>query len=143
MGAPKLFGTDGSRGVAGTAPLDPPTVARIGAAIVRGLDLQRPARLIIGRDTLVGIGARLLSGCEVGSQCLIAAGAVVTEKRRIPPRSVVMGIPGKVVREVTDEDLARTHSICAHYVEMAQRYVRGAFPPPWMRSASHHQHPES
>jgi carbonic anhydrase/acetyltransferase-like protein (isoleucine patch superfamily) len=99
--------------------------------------------LMIGRDTLVGIGARLLSGCEIGSQCLIAAGAVVTEKRRIPARSVVMGVPGKVVREVTDEDLARTHSICAHYVEMAQRYVRGAFPPPWMRSASHHQHPES
>jgi len=99
------------------------------AAVLHGLS--------IGRDTLVGIGARLLSGCEVGAQCLIAAGAVVTEKRRIPPRSVVMGIPGKVVREVTDEDLARTHSICAHYVEMAQRYARGAFPPPWMRSSTH------
>ena len=105
------------------------------AAVLHGLS--------IGRDTLVGIGARLLSGCEVGAQCLIAAGAVVTEKRRIPPRSVVMGIPGKVVREVTDDDLARTHSICAHYVEMAQRYVRGAFPPPWMRSTTHHQLPES
>src|SRR5262245_34374205 len=50
----------------------------------------------IGRDTLVGIGARLLSGSEIGEECLIAAGAVVTEGRRIPPRSVVMGIPGKV-----------------------------------------------
>ncbi|CAN5321862.1 gamma carbonic anhydrase family protein [soil metagenome] len=99
--------------------------------------------VLIGRDTLVGIGARLLSGCEVGAQCLIAAGSVVTEKRRIPPRSVVMGIPGKVVREVTDEDIARTHSISAHYMEMAQRYVRGAFPPPWMRAANPIQHPES
>jgi carbonic anhydrase/acetyltransferase-like protein (isoleucine patch superfamily) len=87
----------------------------------------------IGRDTLVGIGARLLSGSEVGSECLIAAGALVTEGRRIPPRSVVMGVPGKVVREVTPEELERTRQINAHYLEMAQRYARGAYPPPWTR----------
>jgi carbonic anhydrase/acetyltransferase-like protein (isoleucine patch superfamily) len=87
----------------------------------------------IGRDTLIGIGARLLSGCEIGEECLIAAGSLVTEGRRIPPRSVVMGIPGKVVREITAEELERTHSICAHYLEMAQRYARGAYPPPWTR----------
>lgn len=88
----------------------------------------------IGRDTLVGMGAMLLSGCEIGAECLIAAGALVTEKRRIPPRSVVMGMPARVVREVTDEDLRRTHAISAHYLELAQRYARGAFPPPWARS---------
>jgi carbonic anhydrase/acetyltransferase-like protein (isoleucine patch superfamily) len=87
----------------------------------------------VGRDSLVGIGARLLSGCEVGEECLIAAGAVVTEGRRIPPRSVVMGIPGKVIRAVTPEELERTRAICAHYLELAQRYVRGAYPPPWLR----------
>jgi carbonic anhydrase/acetyltransferase-like protein (isoleucine patch superfamily) len=87
----------------------------------------------IGRDTLVGIGARLLSGCEIGEECLIAAGAVVTEGRRIPPRSVVMGIPGKIVREITAEELERTYRICAHYLEMAQRYARNAYPPPWTR----------
>lgn len=87
----------------------------------------------IGRDSLIGIGARLLSGCEIGEECLIAAGSVVTEKRRIPARSVVMGIPGKVVREITEAELERTRSICAHYLEMAQRYVRGAFPAPWTR----------
>jgi hypothetical protein len=42
-----------------------------------------------------------------------------------------MGIPGRVVREVTDDDLRRTHAISAHYLELAQRYARGAFPPPW------------
>jgi carbonic anhydrase/acetyltransferase-like protein (isoleucine patch superfamily) len=87
----------------------------------------------IGRHSLVGIGARLLTGSEVGEECVIAAGALVTEGRRIPPRSVVMGIPGKVVREVTPEELERTHAICAHYLEMAQRYARGAYPPPWTR----------
>jgi phosphoglucosamine mutase len=49
--APRLFGTDGVRGVAGAWPLDPPTVARLGAAIVRALHAARPVRIIVGRDT--------------------------------------------------------------------------------------------
>jgi carbonic anhydrase/acetyltransferase-like protein (isoleucine patch superfamily) len=85
----------------------------------------------IGRDTLVGMGALLLSGSEIGEECVIAAGTLVTERRRIPPRSLVMGVPGKVVREVTDEDLRRTHAIAVHYLELAQRYSHGSFPPPW------------
>src|SRR5215831_14349401 len=47
----RLFGTDGVRGVAGSWPLDPPTIARLGAAIVRGLHFARPPRIIVGRDT--------------------------------------------------------------------------------------------
>jgi carbonic anhydrase/acetyltransferase-like protein (isoleucine patch superfamily) len=85
----------------------------------------------IGRDTLVGMGALLLTGSDIGPECVIAAGALVTENRRIPARSVVMGMPGRVVREVTAEDLRQTQAICAHYLELAQRYARGAFPPPW------------
>lgn len=88
---------------------------------------------LIGRDTLIGMGALLLTGCEIGPECIIAAGTLITEKRRIPPRSVVMGVPGRVVREVRDEDLRRTLAISAHYLEMAQRYVHGAFPAPWQR----------
>lgn len=82
----------------------------------------------IGRDSLIGMGALLLTGCEIGEECLVAAGTLITEGRRIPPRSVVMGIPGKVVRAITPEELRRTHAICAHYLELAQRYARGAFP---------------
>jgi carbonic anhydrase/acetyltransferase-like protein (isoleucine patch superfamily) len=85
----------------------------------------------IGRDSLIGMGALLLPGCEIGEECLLAAGSLVTEGRRIPPRSVVKGVPGKVVRAITDEELRRTRSICASYQELAQRYARGAFPPPW------------
>jgi carbonic anhydrase/acetyltransferase-like protein (isoleucine patch superfamily) len=87
----------------------------------------------VGRDTLIGIGAKLLSGSEIGAECLIAAGTVITEGRRIPPRSVVMGVPGKVVREITAEELERTRIINAHYLEFAQRYARGGYPPPWTR----------
>ena len=88
---------------------------------------------LIGHDTLVGMGAIVLSGAEIGHECVLAAGTLVTERRRIPPRSLVMGVPGKVVREVTDDDLRRTLSIAAHYLDMAQRYAKGAFPPPWGR----------
>jgi carbonic anhydrase/acetyltransferase-like protein (isoleucine patch superfamily) len=87
----------------------------------------------IGRDTLIGMGALLLSECEIGAECIIAAGTLITEKRRIPPRSLVMGVPGRVVREVRDEDLRRTQAISAHYLELAQRYALGAFPAPWQR----------
>jgi carbonic anhydrase/acetyltransferase-like protein (isoleucine patch superfamily) len=83
----------------------------------------------VGRDTLVGMGAILLGGCEIGPECLIAAGALVPEGRRIPPRSVVMGTPGRVVRSVTDDEVRRTLGICAHYAELAGRYARGEFPP--------------
>jgi len=87
----------------------------------------------IGRHSLVGIGARLLAGSDVGEECVIAAGAVVTEGKQIPARSVVMGIPARVVRAVTAEELERTRAINAHYLELAQRYARGEFPPPWQR----------
>jgi carbonic anhydrase/acetyltransferase-like protein (isoleucine patch superfamily) len=79
----------------------------------------------IGPDTLIGIGARLLSGSEIGAECLIAAGSVVVEGAKIPPRSVVMGIPGKVVRPATVDDIARTRAINARYIELARRYAEG------------------
>lgn len=88
----------------------------------------------IGRDTLVGMGATILSGSDIGAECLIAAGTLVPEGRTIPPRSLVMGMPGKVVRAVTDADLARTRDICEHYLALAKRHAAGEFPPPWARA---------
>jgi carbonic anhydrase/acetyltransferase-like protein (isoleucine patch superfamily) len=79
----------------------------------------------VGRDTLVGIGATLLSGTDVGEECVIAAGAVVPPGVVIPPRSLVMGVPAKVVRRVTDEEVERTRTICRRYRDLAERYARG------------------
>src|SRR5262249_43092593 len=87
----------------------------------------------IGRDTLVGMGALLLSGCEIGAECLIAAGTLVTENRRIPPRSVVMGVPGRVGPGRPNEAPRRPHPTPAPSPDLAQRSARGAFPPPWGR----------
>src|SRR5262249_18812751 len=86
---------------------------------------------LIGRGALGGMGAILLSGCEVGAECIRAAGTVVPERRRIPPRSLVMGLPGKVVRAVSDDEVARVKANAAHYREMAERYAAGEFPAPW------------
>jgi carbonic anhydrase/acetyltransferase-like protein (isoleucine patch superfamily) len=79
----------------------------------------------VGADTLVGIGAKLLSGSEVGPECVIAAGAVVPPGMTVPPRSVVMGLPGKVVRPARPDEIALTRTINARYREMARRYAAG------------------
>ena len=85
---------------------------------------------VVGSRTLVGIGARLLTGSVVGEECLIGAGAVVVPGTVVPARSVVMGVPGKVVRRVTDEELERTLDIARRYRELAEDYAAGriAFP---------------
>jgi carbonic anhydrase/acetyltransferase-like protein (isoleucine patch superfamily) len=90
----------------------------------------------IGAGSLIGMGAILLSGCEVGSECIIAAGSVVTEGKKIPPRSLVMGTPGKVIRKVTDEEMEQIRQTNRHYLELAQRYVRGEISTPFASSAS-------
>ena len=71
----------------------------------------------VGDGCLIGIGAVILGGAEIGDGCIIAAGAVVKENARIPPRSLVAGVPAKVIRELTREERAR-------FVESAEGYVR-------------------
>jgi len=58
----------------------------------------------IGDNVLVGMNATVLDGAEVGDWCIIGAGAVVTGGSKIPPGSLVLGVPGKVVRKINDED---------------------------------------
>ncbi len=76
----------------------------------------------IGDRVLVGMGAIVLNGADVGADTLIGAGAVVTEGARIPPGSVVLGVPGKVVKSTTDEQRAQIRQNAAAYVELAGRY---------------------
>ena len=85
----------------------------------------------IGADTLIGIGARLLSRSEIGAESIIAAGAVVLEWAVIPPRSLVVGVPGRVVRQVTDEEVARTRMLSERYQDMSRRYAAGIIPLPY------------
>lgn len=79
----------------------------------------------VGSGTLVGMGAILLGRTKIGRNCLIAAGAVVPPGMVVPDGKVVMGTPGKVVRDVSEKDLAYMGWLAGHYVEQAERHVRG------------------
>jgi carbonic anhydrase/acetyltransferase-like protein (isoleucine patch superfamily) len=81
----------------------------------------------VGDECLIGNGARVLDGVRIGRQCLIAAGSLIPPNKEIPDRSVVMGSPGKVVRQVTAEDLAMMAYAADHYRKMVIRY-RQAIP---------------
>lgn len=80
----------------------------------------------VGNNCLIGIGAILLDGCIIGDNCLVAAGAVVTNNTVIPPGSVVMGVPGKVVRATTEEDIDSTRAACLRYLKFAQKQLTAA-----------------
>lgn len=77
----------------------------------------------VGDGCLIGIGAILLNGSVVGEGCIIGAGSLVGEGKRIPPRSLVLGLPGKVVREVTAEELKRTLKSAEDYRGYAARQL--------------------
>jgi len=76
----------------------------------------------IGEWSMVGIGATVLNRAVVGRECIIAAGALVPEGKEIPDGSVVMGSPGKVVREVTERDREMLREAVDHYVDRARNY---------------------
>ncbi|MGD8860702.1 MAG: gamma carbonic anhydrase family protein [Myxococcales bacterium] len=76
----------------------------------------------VGDHSLIGIGSTILNRAKIGKHCLIGAGALITEGKEIPDRSVVFGAPGKVVRQVTDEEVLILQGSAAHYVENARRY---------------------
>lgn len=76
----------------------------------------------VADDCLIGIKAVVLNRATVGAGSLIAVGALVTEGTEIPPGSLVMGVPGKVVRQITARDRERIRHAAMHYVEAAKRY---------------------
>jgi carbonic anhydrase/acetyltransferase-like protein (isoleucine patch superfamily) len=79
----------------------------------------------IRENSLIGIGAIVLNRSTVGKNCLIGAGALIPEGKTIPDGSLVLGVPGKVVRMLTPEEIAMNTWIAEHYVERAQKYRQG------------------
>ena len=82
----------------------------------------------IRENSLIGIGAIVLNRAVVGKNCLIGAGAMVTEGKEIPDGSLVLGVPGRVVRGLTPEEIATNTWIAEHYVERAAAYRKGLKP---------------
>jgi carbonic anhydrase/acetyltransferase-like protein (isoleucine patch superfamily) len=76
----------------------------------------------IGEGSLVGIKAVILNHAVIGRECLIGANTLIPEGKVIPDRALVLGSPGKVVRNLTDDEVAGLYRIADHYVENAERY---------------------
>jgi carbonic anhydrase/acetyltransferase-like protein (isoleucine patch superfamily) len=76
----------------------------------------------IGEQSLIGIKSVILNGAIIGRHCIIGANSLIAEGKVIPERSLVIGSPGRVVRQLTDEEVARLLLAAQGYVENARRY---------------------
>ncbi len=82
----------------------------------------------IGDNSLIGINAVVLNGARIGRNCLIGANALITEGKEIPDNSMVLGAPGKVVRELSEEQIEGLRRSAAGYMENARRFLTGFLP---------------
>lgn len=92
----------------------------------RGVSVGHSAVLhgcMIGDGCMIGMHATVLNGAVIGPGCLIAAGALVPERAQIPAGSLVMGVPGKVVRSVSEEQKAAIAANEAEYRELARQHA--------------------
>ncbi len=76
----------------------------------------------LGKGTLIGMGAIVLNGADIGEYALIGAGSIVTENKKIPPYTLSIGSPAKVVRELTESDLQRMRRTMESYVTKGIEY---------------------
>ncbi len=74
---------------------------------------------VVEEGCLIGMGATLLDGCHIGEGSIVAAGAVVSPNKEIPPNSMVMGVPGRVVRTLSPEEVQVTQLSVRHYMSYA------------------------
>ena len=81
--------------------------------------------VFVGRDTLVGMGAIILGGTHIGEESIVAAGSVVPPNKTFPARSMLMGVPAKLVRTVSDEEVELTRATNRRYRELSSAYARG------------------
>lgn len=77
----------------------------------------------IGSGSLVGMNAAILNRAVIGRNCLIGAKTLIPEGKVIPDRSLVVGTPGRIIRELTDEEILRIHTGCMSYVANAERFA--------------------
>ena len=82
----------------------------------------------IGDNVLVGMGATVMNGARIGEGSVIGAGALIPEGKEIPPRSLVVGMPGKVRRHLTEEEVAQLLSGAEVYRRKIPRYLSGLVP---------------
>ncbi len=81
---------------------------------------------IIGKNTLIAMNATIIDS-EIGENCIIGAGCVVTPNSRIPPRSLVVGVPYKIIRELTDAEIKAVENSAEEYYKLMLAYKEGKY----------------
>ncbi len=77
----------------------------------------------VGRNTLIGMGALLLDGAKVGADCMVAAGSLLPGEKSYPVGSLIMGSPARVIRSLTEAEIAHNREIAAAYIQRARLYL--------------------
>ena len=104
------------------------TDAGLPVTLGKGVSVGHMAMLhgcTIGDGTLIGVKSVILNHAKVGKNCLIGANTLVAERKEIPDGSLVLGSPGKVVRQLTAEEIREINANADHYVQEFRRYQRG------------------
>ena len=105
---------------------DPGLPAIIGAGVTMGHGaIVHGCR--ISDHVLIGIRATVLNGAQIGENCVVGAGAVITPGTVIPPGSLVLGLPAKVARPLTAQEIESIRLSATHYAAHARRYLAGEF----------------
>lgn len=130
--APIVIGSESNVQDAAVVHGDPGRPTWIGSRVTMGHGAIVHAS-VIEDDVLVAMKAVVLSGCRVGRHCLIGAGAVLPEGTEVPEGSLVLGVPGKVVRKLKPEEIERIHRNARSYVELARAYREGRITVPGAR----------
>ena len=79
----------------------------------------------IGTNTLIGIGAIVLNGCKIGDNCIIGAHTILGENKEIPSGSLVMGVPGRIVKPCSEAQLAKIREDVQGYIDNGRRFAKG------------------
>ena len=81
----------------------------------------------IDDNTLIGIGAVLLNNSKIGKNCIIGSKSLITENKKIPDNSLVMGSPGKIIRQVTEEEIKAVFDNAVRYQNNWKKYLKSVF----------------
>jgi len=101
---------------------DPGFPLRIGSGVTVGHRVMLHG-CTIGDNSLIGIGSTILNGTTIGNNCLVGAHALVTEGKSFPDGSLILGAPAKVVRELSEDEIAGMKQSASHYVDNAARFA--------------------
>ncbi|MCJ8329999.1 MAG: gamma carbonic anhydrase family protein [Lentisphaeria bacterium] len=82
----------------------------------------------VGDGTLIGIGSKILDNAVIGKNCLIAAGAVIRPGTVVPDGTMMAGVPAKVIRDVTTEEIADIQDIARRYLQLSEDHMNGKYP---------------